>query len=715
MKNPLWHNSWQELEKHFLRNLSDIFFQDDDIQLTKADFLERVNQRADNFKVTQTNRIIALELNLVATLDELITIFALLKNNHLIVPHSEKEKGSLKNDLNLLLALQSDFKQQMSGIFFKTSGTSGSPKFFFFPISKILSLAFIQGKSLEIVHGELIGLNLPLFHVSGFMQVVRAIVHDATIYKKDDLLFRANHISLVPTQAIRFFNAGKLSMARGKQVLLIGGSYLDKELSRKLELGNFLVRESYGATETLGFFSLNGSVLNNYQIQVDNFSSPILYCNDLPDFYIQNGIVTHTNHQKNGITLKDHVELTQNSGKTEIKFIARNDVIFKIAGENINPLLIEKNIFSDLNLSHKFFFALDILYLPYPDYEYQNIPVILVITNGQSSTETNGKITKAIINYFSNNSPYKSLWQPKKILFLNSAIHFEQKIGRNFYINYVANSIGYTVFNQFNVDLVSMHGFLGHLYEFSQILEMASLNKTVLALGLPLKDELDLFEFRNHLSYFFHLKRLLKKLIVNNPQISILGYSMGGRILLRALLEIFEECPNELQGAKVKLILLSVSFGLNNEDEKLKRLEHDQNLLKTFQSKEEFLDFWYTQSLFGPKELLDKRLSHDPEFIERIEFNQNALEKILSLFSPGTFPTHQETIDLLKKHKAFYSNHIELIVGACDQKYLQVYQNTKKDCPDLLNLHIVKDAYHDPHRTNPIEIADLLKNIFKIN
>lgn len=711
MENSLPIKSWQDFEtlmKHFTVFTA---YEDQDVKLSFPDFFSLVEKKSLELGIQKNDqaRLVILPLELSPKLSDLITIFALLKNNHLVLPYSAKEEEILKKDLHEISLLKKKLLGEKSGLFFKTSGTSGRPKFYFFPLEKIFATAKIQAQRLNITPKDLVGINLPLFHVSGFMQVMRSFLAAATLYKKEDYLQKAHHLSLVPTQVLRLLKNGQFNKANGKQTLLIGGSKLEHSLGENLKQNGYHVLESYGATETLGFFTLDKEVLSHLNVIQNEMSEPVLFGETLPDFYIRAGSLHQSLHHHHGITLNDRIQITREKEKTKIVVLERTDVIFKVASENINPLLIEDGLRQALTFS----FSLDFLYLPFPDLEYQNLPVLLILSAEEITPDQKKHIQEKLIVYFNNESAYKSLWHPKKILFKTFPQHFEQKIGRSFYIKMIENIFLQRPNTDSPIDLIALHGFLGNPAELQSLLQDSSLELKSVFLTLPKTAELDFPELRNSESYFYHLKRFLKNYLLTQQSLTLLGYSMGGRILTRALVEILDEDTENLLHTKIQLILISSSLGLNDHHEKTERLQKDQKLMEPFRDKEKFLNFWYGQELFGPKEIMEQRFLKDPEFLSRIEFHKETLEKILHLFSPGLFPTLNETLQAILRHSLNFRNPVQLIVGEKDRHYLAHYQKLSKEAPKSFQLHVVKGAYHDPHRTNPLEITKLLQQILK--
>lgn len=163
------------------------------------------------------------------------------------------------------------------------------------------------------------------------------------------------------------------------------------------------------------------------------------------------------------------------------------------------------------------------------------------------------------------------------------------------------------------------------------------------------------------------------------PQNSILiGYSMGGRIALKA---------------SYPKILLSTHPGLKTPEEKAERWHQDQLWIQKLHQAplEGFLKAWYAQPLFDslrthpafPK-VLSRRLKQDPVVIAQM-LTQESL-------------AHQE----FKLHEAIFMH------GQFDQKYAQLYKHL--NIPSLE----ISDAGHAAHLENPQGCAEAIRQGIKV-
>lgn len=154
------------------------------------------------------------------------------------------------------------------------------------------------------------------------------------------------------------------------------------------------------------------------------------------------------------------------------------------------------------------------------------------------------------------------------------------------------------------------------------------------------------------------------------PKMHLIGYSMGGRLLMQYAAAFPEKIAS--------LTILSAHVGLNNPQEKEKRWEQD--LLwaeKMRQSFDDFLTAWYDQPIFaGFIPDLTERKTHDPK----------QLARTLLHYSLGKQ-------DFVSPKKAVF------VVGERDMKYRTLY-------PKAI---IVPNAGHMIHLEQPEKVAQIIQ------
>lgn len=709
MSQLLTHQNWKSLFAYLKSKGKSIvlFDRENNIGYSANDILNLIDETKIFEDIKSINKI---TFSHIPQFSELIYLLAHLKYNKTLLLCHENDSYSISTHFEKTLNLT-----DQGGIFFKTSGTSGSPKYFYFTSEQILQTALIQKTYLNLTADETMGLTLPFYHVSGFMALVRGIMAGATMYLGPDLYQCVNHLSYVPTQIYKLINDQKLKKCSHKRTFLIGGQSLDETSKNFLSALGINILESFGATETLGFFALNEKVLPHIYFYLNKDKSPTLFGETLPNFYFQNSKMFLTQHHSLGITLNDIVHVYSKDEHWHLRFVSRGDLVFKSAGENINPLTIEESL-STIKRNE----GVDILILPMAHHDYQLIPVALIISPTPLDNEKELALKKLITDTLK--EQYSNFFLPKSFFFYVSSMHFEQKTGRSFY-----QKIMYQLFYQRILGLeidyeeiesaknitLTLHGFLGSTEEFKKLFNNINLeDHRLIHLVLPFhqlnsKDFESQVIFSSPEIYFSYLVHFIHTFL-KTKNLTFFGYSMGGRILINLI-------PKLELNEKAQIILMSASLGLKTNQEKIQRLANDKNLIAQFQKIEEFLNFWYRQSLFG-KDYdieMEKRLSLDPQFLERKSFDLANLNKALQTFSIGNFQTSSELLIKLRENQKKILLPINLIVGELDQKYFNEYLELAKQHPNIFNLNVIKNTFHDPHRTDPTEIRTILKQILK--
>lgn len=175
------------------------------------------------------------------------------------------------------------------------------------------------------------------------------------------------------------------------------------------------------------------------------------------------------------------------------------------------------------------------------------------------------------------------------------------------------------------------------------------------------------------------------------PQCFLVGYSMGGRLALYLALHF----PQRF----LKVVLESASPGLQTEDKRAARLQHDRNLADQLEADfPSFLSYWYSQPLFHA-------LRDHPLFIEvqarRLHNRPDALAKSLRYLSTGLQPSLWE---LLPHH----TQPLLLLVGENDRKFCTVNQAMADYCPTA-QLQSLPACGHVPHLEQPDAFTQALQ------
>ena len=250
--------------------------------------------------------------------------------------------------------------------------------------------------------------------------------------------------------------------------------------------------------------------------------------------------------------------------------------------------------------------------------------------------------------------------------------------------------------------IILLHGFLGGKEAWTDICEKLSSTHYCIMPDLPgcgnsasssgialdALSELRIEDLANSLSSF------IDELALHQPP-TLFGYSMGGRVAIA----LATHHPEKLQ----KLILEGASPGIQDEEEREKRLEIDQKIADRISSNfAEFLNFWYREvPLF--RETITRDESKLNQLIEhRQQSNDPRFARAVVLaMSPARMDNYWPTLKQI-------SIPTTLISGELDEKYSQICAEMNELLPNSQHL-IVKDAGHNTHFERQLEFLTSLR------
>lgn len=252
----------------------------------------------------------------------------------------------------------------------------------------------------------------------------------------------------------------------------------------------------------------------------------------------------------------------------------------------------------------------------------------------------------------------------------------------------------FTVGDKSKPALLFLHGFLGSKEDWEGIMQSLLLDFFCLAIDLPghglsLFEESEAYEMD---SIALEITRVLDAFQL--PRVTLIGYSMGGRVGLYTCLKFIDRFHG--------LVMVSASPNLETEQERIKRKHEDFALAKRLE-KEDFKSFvedWYKQPLFDTlanhpfllAKLREKRLQNSPRHLSKALMgmglgNQKSLWHLLPTFS---LP-------------------LGILVGERDQKYLEIGSKIAALAPQS-HLKVILDAGHNVYEENPpFFLAQLLE------
>lgn len=726
-----------DLEQFIAINDSHLFFQ----EIKRIDKMNSINNpftyrdlgnHIQKLHIDTETSPVILKINKKITFDQIVNLLALLlKNNQVLITSDQSGDEKLKELEDLVVEIKNQKSQNQkegAGIYLSTSGSSSKPKIYFFNINTIFLTALSQANALGIEAGDKISCSLPFYHVSGLMTLFRAIVSGASLVQHDlnepKSFTSIHHISLVPTQILRLESKlQKLDVLASLKSVTIGGAVVSLDLKNRLKKAHIRFFESYGATETLGFALLNEELMPHLQLQLSAEGAPYFYGETLPNFYYQNNIYHSTEHHVRGLTLNDQLEKTTvNLNGEEIyryRFIKRRDLIFQSAAENISPLEIEEVLQKHFPQNNNK--ELAFVVTKYPDPEYQWVPILSVISAKDFSTVEQTSLKKACVEIFE--QQLLPLKRPRAINFQTHPKFFEEKMSRSQIETLAQQNLLAELFDcelhhlqDKKVTLV-FHGFMGQKNDFSFLEDNLSREKFLFTtLPWHKKNKLNSFFFRDTFILLFQVKLLLNIIAKNTLSFSLLGYSMGGRLLLQTLLSFDHKYDEEEATLKKlqQLILVSTGWGLNDQTESEKRKLSDAKLfdhIKSVNDLETFYQSWYQQEIFGGSK---RKVIIDEDYKSKALHSYpliNSFQKALMIFGQSAFPLESETISQFQTMVP--GPKTTLITGAEDHKY---HSLALRLCERLKNHHALKHlsisgAFHDPQRTHPTEFKDIISKL----
>lgn len=647
--------------------------------LSKSEELKKIE---DNFFAVQVKSSYALFIYLLAG------IFS--HKNILILSSKEPIKAVLDYQKNLKFShvftdeslsasapaeLKTAFLIDMNQNAFTilSSGSSGPSKAITLSLNNVYHSAKSVIDFFHMTHADSTFLNLPHNHIGGLMILWRAFFSQSSITINEEDIYQ--FISLVPLQVKRMLDVPakkkKLQDCRG---VLIGGAPLSLELKSLLEDSHISYYETYGMSETSSLVMLNGRPLVSQEIKLDSEGHFLIKGPTLSSaVQVDNEGFFHTKdigEEKNGI----------------FSFKHRSDILFKSAGEMINPLLIE----SKLKMLP---WIIEAVIVPIKHSEWTFASAL--VFKSSDATKTSQDLKDYLKTELHPHLVPKYFFEAPKDLFVDGMKPKRFEI-TNFAVEQYFKSLFHYSFLPAALHaeklMVFFHGLMEDHTDMTGLIDETRHDISYLFIDLPGHGPTKASSFRDAPQVFSNLA-LLINFYKKELELILYGYSMGGRVAI----EVAKELHPEL------LILESASFGLKSSQEKNLRLEADRKLFSTphFNLKD-FFHNWYKNPIFGNYNQTDqyslaveKKLTHSPkEWLASLEF-----------FSPGAMPAVlEETLDALK------NQNIVGIVGSDDVKYKTHYKEIASRLSRLHYIEIPKAA-HNPHKTHLIELKAILKDI----
>lgn len=550
-----------------------------------------------------------------------------------------------------------------------SSGSSGKSKGIPLTVENVYQSAKSIIDFFPMKENETTFMNLPHHHIGGLMILWRAFFSNGSVSTLENEPYQ--YISLVPLQLKRFIDDPiKLSHLKNCKGILIGGAPLEAKLQSEAKLHALSIYETYGMSETSSLVMINGRALKGQHIKLDNSGC----------FLIKGPTLSpEAPRDSEGFFHTKDVGVKNSDGSFSFKY--RSDILFKSAGELINPLEIEMKL---KNIP----WVKEAVSVPikHPEWTFAQALVYQLADPTKNASDLK-KFLKDEVHPF---LVPRFFYEASKDLFNDGIKPKRFEIIRYAEEQYFKSLLHYLYFPHPNAKklVVFFHGFME---DHTDLLPLMDNHQEVsyLFIDFPGHGKSKASSFKSREDIFYHLSELIK-FIADQLPYTLYGYSMGGRVAL-------ELAINHLKPEL--LILESSNFTIEDEKEKRNRALSDRQLFDQVFDLKLFFDNWYKNPIFAnynksPLYQLDleKKLSHD----------KNEWQAALNFISQGLTPfTLNDCMELIKNCRVIG------ITGTLDLKYNTYYKNFQ-----FFEHHEIQNAGHNPHKTHLNEVkAIFLKSL----
>ncbi len=280
--------------------------------------------------------------------------------------------------INTILTPIGVTKEKNQYILLFTSGSSGKAKLACLTINHFLASALSSISLLGLVEpNKYYFLSVPLFHVSGLSILFRCFTSRGALCL--DPIKEITHVSLVPTQLLRWIKEEKTHYFQKIECLLLGGAPLGEALIQKAIEKNLPIRTTYGMTETASQITMSnlmddllpphaGSPLPGKEILISEEGEILVKGNSLFSGYDSETGPLLPTLEGGWFPTGDLGRLTS---KNTLVYTGRKDNLFISGGENIYPEEIEKALNSLPNVSFS-------IVVPLKDDEFGERPIAFI-------------------------------------------------------------------------------------------------------------------------------------------------------------------------------------------------------------------------------------------------------------------------------------------------------------------------------------------------
>jgi O-succinylbenzoic acid--CoA ligase len=554
-----------------------------------------------------------------------------------------------------------------------SSGSSAPSKAIGLSLNNVYHSAIGIIDFFEIKSGDSTFLNLPHNHIGGLMILWRAFFSHSSVTKNEDDNYK--FISLVPLQLNRFLDNPlkkiKLQNCRG---VLIGGAPLKSELKSLALKEEVPIYETYGMSETSSLVMLNGTPLKGQTVKLD----------DENHFLIKGPTISPCAKLDNeGFLHTKDIGVINEDGT--FSFVKRSDVLYKSAGELIDPFIIEEK-------AKQLPWISQIVVVPIAHPKWTWASALVYQTSDHTKSFEN--IKTHLRNEMHPHLVPKYYYEAPKELILPDMKPKRFEISQWAQIQYFKDLLHYLYIPNPSAKrlVVFFHGFMEDHTDMIPLMDSHHEN-SYLFIDLPGHGKTDVTNFKSREHAFLTISSLIT-FLQKNLELVLYGYSMGGRIALEL----------STQYLKPQLLILESShFGLLDTNEKSARFTADSKLLtKPNLNLLDFFTIWYKNAIFSN---YNQSQNYEMDVIKKLDHYPAQWQSSLEFFSPGATPLLQS--DILNEVADL---RIIGIAGSEDEKYKNHFFDIKNKLPKF-EYYEIAQAGHNPHKTHLSEIKMVLRNL----
>lgn len=637
-----------------------------------------------------------------------------------------------------------------------TSGSQGAAKGVALSFQNLLASALGTNQFYQLKADDCWALTLPAEHIGAQMIWMRSFLAGASVFIPTDhswrKCFETSHpvdiFSLVPTQLdVILKNENYIKKAQAARAMIISGAHIPSSLVARAQEFQLNISLSYGLSEMAAQVCATelkessnphlaqscGRPLKYRQIALNNakedsgqlkLAGETLFCG----YYIDKKI--SPSRIKGKWFLSQDIASINKDGSLTI--LSRSDDIFISGGENINPREIEQFF-----LKHLESFPLQIQLDVYPqqDAKWGHVPTMAIHINGDGQglsrpllySQQMLREIELANNQLPAHMKVRSFFLTPSSFLKKNLLKIPQQekqkgLQQFHFLNQLPLKV-HSIGDPSGFSHLLIHGFLGQMSSFDSFVSKAlkkSNNLHFLIIELPhhsleIKNQkIDSLESASNA-----LKMTLLALSQHFNIKNIFAYSMGGRLLLKTLLDELSlfKTAEHFYFSGVNPGLVSGEDFNQELKEREKRKLWDQSLFKDIKTKKDwhhFLTSWYQQPLFhtlASKNEVIEQLHHNLE--RQLDYLQRRNEqkpeqilkdyylKALQVMSITQFENMWRKLSQLQA----YRHQVTFLAGSDDQKYREINQEISQR---FQLSHQLLPGSHAFHLESPDELLALL-------